>query len=537
MSSERSSYNNLSLTALAIGVPVLVGASYYYLYHTGNKNNGDDKNNSKDKGAKKLSPLEELMHLKQIGNHNFSRKKYDIAIEHYTKAIELNQTLTPAIKSDDLAIFYQNRAACNEALGHLEKVLIDCNEAIKLKPTYTKAYLRRAKAYEKSLDYEKAMVDAFCATLLEKFQNQTSMTFADNIVRASSKLKATEAMKAHVPCWPSNQTIKNYFSAFSLDPVQELHGGPIIVAEQIQPIFENSLKEEYDEDPVQLLVRGSCYSLMGQLTKVHESFEKLLSFDEDKCPARVKANALLKKAALVITEPSMLIESANEKEYEKVFELIEQALKLDPENPDIYLHKAQALTLTENLKEAVKTLERALELKKDYYPAFAQKLYFEFKLAMSESSFSNKKAQEISDKFAKAVKENPNSQDLQQTYAQVLTEIGLFEQADKVFSDLCKQNPLDGSYLVSRALVLFQLKSDEEQVSILLKEALKIDPKIIYASEILGSIAIQYGKLDEGIKVFENALKYACSQSDYERCYSLLDSTKSQKAAAELLGM
>lgn len=531
-SSERY---NLSLTALFIGVPVLVGASCYYFYIT--RNTSSKKSSSKDSADnKKNGPLDQVMRLKQTGNQNFSRKNYDVAIEHYTQAIELSQTIEPSIKLDDLAIFYQNRAACYEAIGNVDKVLEDCSKAIELRNTYVKAYSRRARAYEKLEDFDNAMVDAFCANLLEKFQNQSSMLLTENIVKASSSRKAKEAMKTHKPKWPADQTVKNYFSAFTHDPVKELLKDEIIKSfDQLEPIFKEANKPENDNDPRSLLVRGSCLSLLGEMKKAQECFDKILAFSDNECSLRIKANSLIKKSALIISDPTTF-GSNIEKELEQVFELLEQAIAIDPENSDIYLHKAQGLTLSEKYDEAVAALSKAIEFKEDCHPAIAQKLYIEFKIATRDSCSSNK-MKEMLDNFKKIVQENPESQDLLSMYAQVLTELSYFKKADQALLDLIKLDPSDASYYISRALIQFNLNGEQDRVATLLREALDKDPKVIFAYEILGSIESQLGKIDEAIKIFENALTHAQTEAEYARCYGLLDSAKGQRKAAELLGM
>lgn len=541
MSSEQRS-SNITTTALCIGVPVLIGASCYYLYYS-SKNKDTHDAGSKDKQdkartkAKQLTPKEQMAQLKQTGNHSFSRKNYDVAIDSYTRAIELSKTLTQtdSIKPDELAIFYQNRAACNEALGDNEKVISDCDNAIELKNNYVKAYVRRAKAYEKMQNYEKALIDAYSASLLDKFQNQTTMILTENIVKASSKSRAAAAMKDRVPDWPANHTIKSYFSAFTHDPIKEKLNNPAsVTAELLEPLLSEAKNQENDDDAFSLLVRGTCQSLMGDMKLANESFDKLLALDDEKCPPRYKANALIKKAAIVVSEPT---NGSMEKDLENVTGLLDQALRLDPENPDIYLHQSQTLTLSEKLEEALVTLSKAIGLKRDFYSAIAQKFYIEFKIATRDPTTDLGKLQGLLSQFKEAVKDHPESLDLRQMYAQVLTEMNYFEQADQVLLDMTKLDPNDGTIHVSRALLQFHMKNDPDEVANLMQEALKVEPKIMFAYEILGSIETQRGKIDEAIKIFETALKYAQSEADYTRCYGLLDSAISQKAAAELLGM
>lgn len=46
-------------------------------------------------------------------------------------------------------VLYCNRAACWSKLGRWAKAVEDCNEALRIQPSYTKALLRRAASYAK----------------------------------------------------------------------------------------------------------------------------------------------------------------------------------------------------------------------------------------------------------------------------------------------------------------------------------------------------------------------------------------------------
>jgi import receptor subunit TOM70 len=54
-------------------------------------------------------------------------------------------------------IFFSNRAACYANLGYNDRVIEDCNEALRLDPVYVKALNRRAHALEKKGDLENAL--------------------------------------------------------------------------------------------------------------------------------------------------------------------------------------------------------------------------------------------------------------------------------------------------------------------------------------------------------------------------------------------
>ena len=90
-------------------------------------------------------PLEKAMAAKNKGNKYFRGGRYELAIKCYTEAIEL----CPATNGVDLATFYQNRAAANDQLDHVEEVISDCDTAVNLNNKYVKALDRRAKALRK----------------------------------------------------------------------------------------------------------------------------------------------------------------------------------------------------------------------------------------------------------------------------------------------------------------------------------------------------------------------------------------------------
>ena len=88
------------------------------------------------------SPPVDCQKLKVQGNEYFQQRKYNEAVECYSRAI------SHANSNESLAIFYQNRAAANEKLGRWNEVITDCNEALLADPKYCKALLRRAGAYQ-----------------------------------------------------------------------------------------------------------------------------------------------------------------------------------------------------------------------------------------------------------------------------------------------------------------------------------------------------------------------------------------------------
>jgi tetratricopeptide (TPR) repeat protein len=73
---------------------------------------------------------------KEQGNKEYKAGNFMQAIEHYTKAISHGKDKT----------YFTNRAVCFFNLQKFSKCISDCNEAIKLDPTFAKAYWRKAES-------------------------------------------------------------------------------------------------------------------------------------------------------------------------------------------------------------------------------------------------------------------------------------------------------------------------------------------------------------------------------------------------------
>jgi DnaJ family protein C protein 7 len=102
--------------------------------------------------VKYLRMVQKLDRLKEAGNAAFKAGRYQEAIDTYTSALEVD----PSNKNTNSKIL-QNRALCNTRLQNWQPAIADCDKALELDPSYTKARKTRAKALGESGNWEEAV--------------------------------------------------------------------------------------------------------------------------------------------------------------------------------------------------------------------------------------------------------------------------------------------------------------------------------------------------------------------------------------------
>lgn len=100
--------------------------------------------------------LKRAHELKEEGNRRFQAKDYLGALQQYENALKLTPKTSP-----DRAVFHSNRAACLIQMKPIDydAVISECTLALQVQPRYTRALLRRARAFEAIGKYEMAMLD------------------------------------------------------------------------------------------------------------------------------------------------------------------------------------------------------------------------------------------------------------------------------------------------------------------------------------------------------------------------------------------
>lgn len=101
-----------------------------------------------------LKTVQKLDKAKEDGNAAFKSGRYSAAVKLYSEALQVD----PSNKGTNSKIL-QNRAMARLKIKEYKAAVADCNEALKLDPTYTKARKTRAKALGESGNWEQAVKD------------------------------------------------------------------------------------------------------------------------------------------------------------------------------------------------------------------------------------------------------------------------------------------------------------------------------------------------------------------------------------------
>jgi DnaJ family protein C protein 7 len=107
-----------------------------------------------EKYSKLKEKIESIENVKTKANQLFKENKIDEAIEEYTKCLEFD----PENKNFN-SIILTNRALCYKKKEKLLEALKDVNQALKLNPLYTTAYVRRGHIYNEYKMYDDAVND------------------------------------------------------------------------------------------------------------------------------------------------------------------------------------------------------------------------------------------------------------------------------------------------------------------------------------------------------------------------------------------
>uniref|UniRef100_A0A182Y5V8 Uncharacterized protein n=1 Tax=Anopheles stephensi TaxID=30069 RepID=A0A182Y5V8_ANOST len=506
--------------ALLIGAPVAIGLGYLYWRKAGDQGEGSGDKLTKKKladlkdktisldgdsseakqqppDAKPLTGRELALKHKNNGNAHFRAGKYDQAISEYDAAIEH----CPTYEASDRATYYQNRAAAYEQLQNWAAVIKDCTNAIECNPGYTKALVRRAKAYEQQKDLSKALEDITAACIVDHYFSSFTNDPVRKLVVASSEPKG-------------------FIKAKALFEKGEYEAVVAACTEEIE-----SSESESDYKLEALVLRGTMYNLIACYEEAKQDLDAVIELET--ADKRLRSNALIKRASLAMqTQP----ETPGE-----CFKFFTRAEEIDSTNGDIYHHRGQVYILTDRMDDAIADFERAYSLCPTSGIIATHLCYAKY--CQANQSKDESGMERMKKRFDELLEQYSDCVECYSILAQVLTEQQQFGEADSCFVRALKVDPNNAQIYVHRGVLQLQWKGDFDEGVKLIKKAIQVDSKCEFAYETLGTIEVQRGNLVEAIRLFERAIELARTEITLVHLYSLKDAAVAQLSVAKNMGL
>ncbi|KAJ1416033.1 Tetratricopeptide-like helical domain superfamily [Sesbania bispinosa] len=256
---------------------------------------------NEDRDAKQRKA--EAQKEKEAGNAAYKKKDFDTAIQHYSKALELD---------DEDISYLTNRAAVYLEMGKYEECIKDCDKAVErgreLRSDFkmiARALTRKGNALVKmakcSKDYEPA-IETYQKALTEH-RNPDTLKKLNEAEKAKKELEQQE-----------------YFDPKLAD--EEREKGNEFFKEQKYPEavkhYTESIRRN-PNDPRAYSNRAACYTKLGAMPEGLKDAEKCIELD----PTFVKGYT--RKGAVQFFT----------KEYDKALETYKEGLKHDPNNQEL----------------------------------------------------------------------------------------------------------------------------------------------------------------------------------------------------------
>ncbi|KYQ47966.1 Mitochondrial import receptor subunit TOM70, partial [Trachymyrmex zeteki] len=443
------------------------------------------------------TPLQTAQKYKNAGNVRFQMGKYNEAIAQYNKAINV----CPKENVDDLAIFYQNRAAAYEELKKYSSVKADCTKALELNPKYTKALLRRARILEQLGDFEAALKDIAIACIHENFSDQISLLKAEIILAKLDPVLSRLEHSENIPEFFKKplQALKN----------KEYHNIIPLCTEVIEsPGFDKLPSSKLEV----VLLRATFNLFRCNYCDAINDFEIILSskdaFDD------IRVNALIKRANL---HREIGIRHLTFKDFEL-------AIMINPSCSDIYYHRGQAYLNIQRLDEAKRDFEKAVELNPNFSAAHMQKWYanYHFAVLNGDLSLAKMTVRDIEKAFDK-YSNPPECVCCYVLYGQIMSVTQQYQKADTYFVKAIEKDP-------NYAIVYMRMwKCNFNNIEKYLHKALTLDTLSIegktWCIVMLIFAEIERGNIKKAIKLSDKALAFCRTFKELLFVYSV-DHTK-----------
>jgi len=510
-----------------------------------------------------LQQREEAVRAKERGNKRFQGRQYQLAIDEYTKAIEIS----PDPKHKDVSVFYGNRAQCYASIDKYEEAEHDCACALDIDPTYVKALCRRAMAREKLGNVEAALLDLTAACMLSGFQNEMATSNTDRLIKEVGRVKAEAKLLQPMTSLPSPFFIATFIDSFKehrellatqirtaaeidaeIDAEGTMGGRAALLAEKAlahmaQRQYEHALgtleaaaellppagvppaAATTEEKAAQAQWEAAAasgaakvppalaLSLLGMLLHLRGNYDEAMGRYEQALALQPAAiDVLLKRSSLWFEKEQLPQAHAD----------FDAALALDPSHPDIYCHRGQLHMLQNELSAAIADLRRAAELDPGSMLAAIQ---------LGMALHRNQQPTEARAVFERAEARFASSPDVLNYHGELLVETGELDAARRKFEAAISVS--GGKFAlahVNQGVLLLHEQQDLEGAIALCRTAVQVDPLCETAHVHMAHLCLQKNDLEAAVASYDLAVGLLRMKQELIDCFSMREAAAAQLA-------
>ncbi|MCP4109426.1 MAG: tetratricopeptide repeat protein [Desulfobacteraceae bacterium] len=393
----------------------------------------------------------------ELGINSYYQKKYEEAINHFQKAIEVDHDYANAYNG--LGIVFRNQKNYEEAIKHYRK-------AIEIGPNHAKAYYNLGNVYSDQKNYEEAIK-----------QYRKAIEIGPNHANVYSGLGIAFRKQKNY-----EEAIKQYRKAIEIDPNHTNAYNNLGIAFRKQKNYEEAIKQyrkaiEIDPNYANAYCNlGNVYSAdQKNYEEAVKQYQKAIEIDPSYANAYYNLGityddlenyeeAVKQYQKAIEIDPNiayfysdLAIAYSNRKNYEEAIKQYRKAIEIDPNHASFYNSLGNAYSDQKNYEEAIKQYRKAIEID----PNFA---YFYRNLAIT---FKNRKNYEEAIKqYQKAIELDPENDSAKGDFAELCLMTEGFEEAFTIANEILKEKDNFTDHILAMKFIivsslLFQEKQSE----------------------------------------------------------------------------